>query len=588
MNLNKSHGKHAHGAKKTNAEPLTAKPSGEEAADDVRPASEDDATQIIPPAHASHAKGADDDKAKPDQADADDEDDSSADAPAAGEASEILDIPYVLEPQENQGTFVAAGFGAMPAERRARGLKVFGITLGIIIGVLLIAYLAGAVTFMGRFVPNTVIAGKDVSMLTDEDAAKTLQDVTAGYQLDVVGNGFSYRLAGSDIGLSVDTDAVVSAMHKDLNAWEWPMLLMQPKHDETDRLVIKYQKDAYEPGLTAELDKFNETAKDPVNATIVYDEASKKFVVKPEEDGTKLDSAAVLAAATKAIDALETKVSVGNEMLVQPAVRSTDERLNQAAELASGMVSAHLILYLEGKEVGVVDGTMLSQYVTVNDQYEVTFLEDEMNAWVEEFASGFNTVGTERIYTRPDGKEIAVSGGVYGWEVDTGALKEQILEGIRSGQEVEMGVPCLESAAVYNGPNQPDWGKRYIDVDLSEQYVRFYGDDGAIIWEAPCISGTPDGKHDTGKGVWRVNGKESPSKLIGYEDGKKIYETSVKYWMPFEGNGIGFHDATWQPSFGGSMYANGYGSHGCVNLSYSDAESLYGIIKFGDVVIVHG
>ena len=117
--------------------------------------------------------------------------------------------------------------------------------------------------------------------------------------------------------------------------------------------------------------------------------------------------------------------------------------------------------------------------------------------------------------------------------------------------------------------------------------MRFYGDNGSIIWEADCISGSPDGKHDTGRGVWYVNAKESPSKLIGYENGKKIYETTVKFWMPFEGNGIGFHDATWQPSFGGSMYANGYGSHGCVNLSYSDAETLYGIIEEGDVVVVH-
>ena len=46
--------------------------------------------------------------------------------------------------------------------------------------------------------------------------------------------------------------------------------------------------------------------------------------------------------------------------------------------------------------------------------------------------------------------------------------------------------------------------------------------------------------------------------------------------MPFVGNAIGFHDATWQPGFGGSMYMDGYGSHGCVNLSYGDAEALYG------------
>ena len=76
--------------------------------------------------------------------------------------------------------------------------------------------------------------------------------------------------------------------------------------------------------------------------------------------------------------------------------------------------------------------------------------------------------------------------------------------------------------------------------------------------------------------------------LIGYTDtGKKEYETKVTYWMPFEGNGIGFHDAPWQPDFGGDMYATGYGSHGCVNLSSADAQELYSIIEIGDVVVVH-
>ncbi len=118
--------------------------------------------------------------------------------------------------------------------------------------------------------------------------------------------------------------------------------------------------------------------------------------------------------------------------------------------------------------------------------------------------------------------------------------------------------------------------------------MRFYGDDGSIIWEADCITGAPDEGHATPQGVWYVIAKESPSTLIGYTpSGKKEYETEVEYWMPFEGNAVGFHDATWQPGFGGSMYAEGYGSHGCVNLSYSDAESLYGIIQPNDVVVVH-
>lgn len=569
--------------------------------DAVGDSDEQDADEDSDSADAEDDAGADDGETSGDDNAPDDDDESAdeedvlrpeqfSDAPAPG----VYGAPLAggvstlgTMGDSEQAGFVAAAYGEIRVKRRRRALKAFGITAGVLVGIVLAIYLIGAVVFMGRFLPNTKLGEADVSLKTDGEVVEMLEDNVSDYRLDVVGGGFSYRLTSSDIGLATDGDKIVKGMHEDLNAWEWPLLIMQPIHDETDRLSITYKKDSYEPALTAEVAKFNETAKDPVNATIVFDAATNKFVIQPEVEGTKLDVAKVLASVEEAIDQLESKVSLGNDHLIKPTVYSTDQKLIDAAELASGMVAAHVTLIMGGQAVGEVDGSALSQFVTVNENFEVTFKEEEMNAWVEDLAYSFDTVGTERVYTRADGKEIAVSGGVYGWEVDSEALKNELLEHIKMGTVSELEVPCIQTAAVYNGPNQRDWGNRYIDVDISEQYVRFYGEDGSIIWEAACITGMPDGTHDTGTGVWTVNGKESPSKLIGYENGKKQYETTVTYWMPFEGNGIGFHDATWQPSFGGSMYANGYGSHGCVNLSYYDAESLYSIIDWDDVVVVH-
>ena len=68
-------------------------------------------------------------------------------------------------------------------------------------------------------------------------------------------------------------------------------------------------------------------------------------------------------------------------------------------------------------------------------------------------------------------------------------------------------------------------------------------------------------------------------------NGTYSYEQPVTYWMPFNG-GIGFHDADWQPYFGGDRYLTG-GSHGCINMSYSDAGKLYELIQVGDPVIMH-
>ena len=71
-----------------------------------------------------------------------------------------------------------------------------------------------------------------------------------------------------------------------------------------------------------------------------------------------------------------------------------------------------------------------------------------------------------------------------------------------------------------------------------------------------------------------------------YPIATKCYETLVKYWMRVTYSGVGFHDATWQSSFGGNVYTY-RGSHGCINMSYSDAGKLYELIQVGDPVIMH-
>lgn len=496
---------------------------------------------------------------------------------------------YPIDPGSAEaGSFVAADFGEIPTKRKRKALKVFGITAGAIIALVLVAYIAGAVMFMGRFLPNTFINDTDVSMKTDDEVVQILDDAISSYQLDVLGNGFSYHTASTDIGLSVDSKAVVKSMHDDLDAWRWPLLLLESSHDESDKLVIAYQKDALEQNISKQVKKFNKNAKAPVNATIAYDEKKKEFTVKPEEIGEQLDSDVMKASVNDAIAHLQPSVTLSADHLLQPAVFSTDEKLIESAKLATGMVSAHLTLKLDGQTVGDIDGGELSQFIKVKDDLSVKFSNKEMKQWVDDLLVGFDTIGTERHYTRADGKTIEVKGGTYGWEIDTEAAKEAIIEAIKAGSKTDIDIPCITTAETFSKSGERDWGNRYIDVDISEQHVRFYGDNGKIIWETDCITGVPDGKKDTWEGVWYINNKESPSTLIGYtETGKKEYETKVTYWMPFEGNGIGFHDAPWQPDFGGDMYASGYGSHGCVNLSSADAQELYSIIEIGDVVVVH-
>ena len=86
-------------------------------------------------------------------------------------------------------------------------------------------------------------------------------------------------------------------------------------------------------------------------------------------------------------------------------------------------------------------------------------------------------------------------------------------------------------------------------------------------------NGSPDG-------VFKVISRQSPATLKG-ED----YESDVTYFMPFAYN-VGLHDASWRSSFGGSIYKNG-GSHGCINLPYDAADTIYKNVELGTPVVAY-
>lgn len=504
------------------------------------------------------------------------------------------DFPEYASAYGNPG---GAGMGAVnsagqfdmvePKKKRNTG-KILGIVFGSIAGVLLLAYIIGIVIFSNLFYPGTSIGSIDASMKSNADVKQELESAVSNYKLTVSGDGFSYTIDTAQADVSIDADAIVSQMHESLPAWQWPYLLTKSQHALTDLFVTSYAgSSSLNSAIKAKVDEFNATATEPQNASIVYDSTKKQFIVKEEVAGTQLDADAVTKLVDQAILSFQSKATLGSDQLLKPTVLSTDERLKTAADTASRMVNLSISLKMSDNDAGTINADQISQWIKLGDDCSVSLDEGAMNSYIDELESKLDTVGTERTYTRPDGKVITVSGGVYGWEVDGDSLRSSIVEAVNSGTSQTIDIPCTSTGDVYTGAGQKDWGNRYIDVDLAEQHVRMYDSSGTLIWESDCISGIPDGTHDTSVGVFWLNSKASPSKLIGYENGQKIYESTVRYWMPFDGNAIGLHDADWQPGFGGTMYADGYGSHGCVNLPVSAAAELYELTQEGDCVVSH-
>ena len=107
------------------------------------------------------------------------------------------------------------------------------------------------------------------------------------------------------------------------------------------------------------------------------------------------------------------------------------------------------------------------------------------------------------------------------------------------------------------------------------------------MFSSDCVTGNVSAGHATPQGTYSLTYKTRDAVLRGSKnaDGEYEYESPVSYWMPFNG-GIGFHDATWRSSFGGSIYKTA-GSHGCVNMPKSNAAKLYELVEKGIPVVCY-
>lgn len=133
------------------------------------------------------------------------------------------------------------------------------------------------------------------------------------------------------------------------------------------------------------------------------------------------------------------------------------------------------------------------------------------------------------------------------------------------------------SGYVYNDYLKP-LPEDYIEVDISDQNIKYHvGED--IILDSDVVTGKQN-VSDTRIGMFEIYSRETSRKLNGVG-----YSTYVDYWMPFDG-GIGLHDASWRSEFGGDIYIYS-GSHGCVNLPFEIAKTIYENSKVGTKVLVH-
>jgi hypothetical protein len=461
------------------------------------------------------------------------------------------------------------------------------IVLGVIVLLLAAIYGGGALFFSSHYFPNTNLNNEDVSLRSSDDLASLIQQQAEGYSLTISGQGFTYSFNKGETSISLDSSSIAKDAAKSQDIALWPYECFQ-KHDISDVVVADYQAGSVDDVIKAQVEEFNKTQDASHNATITYSSATDSFVAKAEVYGTQIDADKLCEKAGECLKEMRTECEVTSDELIKPKILMADSRMLDVVQKANSLFPSSVSLMLNGTvQAATIDKATFGSWLYIDESsYSLGISKDLVTEWVDDKASGMNTVGTTRTWTREDGKLCTVSGGTYGWKVDTDSLADTVYDTLSAGGQTTIEIPCSQTGDTYNGAGARDWGA-YVDVDISEQTARYYDASGNLLHSCGVVTGKPVDGRNTPTGVYYLNNKQSPSTLIGYKsNGEVDYETKVTYWMPFVGNSVGLHDASWQSSFGGTRYQTS-GSHGCVNLSVSDAAWFYENLSKGVCIITH-
>lgn len=475
----------------------------------------------------------------------------------------------------------SSGAGRRP---KKSGVPIPLLAAGVFVGVLAAAYIGVSVYFTSHFYMNTEINGHDFSMKTAADVKEYIEQQVQGYSLTILEkDNKTDSISGEEISLKYNENKDIENVLKKQNAFLWPQAFFV-KNSSKATVDVSYDREALEDKIRT----LQAVKAEQIPPTSAYPKFNgTEYVVEPEVTGTEVNQELLREKIHQYISEFQPELDmVGENCYALPKYTSESGDVTAACNEMNQYLKASITYSMD--QPVVVDKTLISEWVTADAEMKVTFNEGAVREWLREFGKQYDTVGKTRSITSPWGKTVEVSGGTYGWSVDEEAEFPALVNSIKNGEVVTREpIYVAGQTAASRGPQ--DWGSTYLEVDLSGQHM-WYIVNGSTALETDVVTGVPTPAKETPSGVYSILEMEPNSTLVGEIDpstGQPEYRTVVRYWMRVTWSGIGFHDADWQPAFGGSLYASGVGSHGCINMPVDQAGALYSMLSVGTPVIIH-
>lgn len=423
--------------------------------------------------------------------------------------------------------------------------------------------------FSGQFGRKTYISNTDVSSLTVEEAVAVMNE-SKGFTVEFSKDGKVYDIDISDaVTREFSKDEVVECKDN-LTFTEYLLgqekdFQVKPAQSTVDEAKLR---NILQGALPAETTKTKDAYID------------EEFQLVPEVFGDQVNFDELIYNIKEGVNTglkLDYKLE---DYYIQPKFTKESENIVKTVEELSAYKGMK-IAYQFGEDSEVIDWEKLKKYLVYNPDTAVLTLKTKwVNNFVHRMSKKYNTYGkTRKFKTTKDGT-VKIHGGIMGWWINEDDTVKQLKKLLKNKKSKTL-EPVYRNIAAQHG--EDDIGDTYIEISIKRQHVWFYKN-GKLKLDSKVVTGKLTKDRRTTVGVHRIYGKQR-DRYLGTM-AVQGYRSFVHYWMPFNWDGQGLHDATWRNKFGGNIYKTG-GSHGCVNLPYDFAGKLYDAISIGTPVVVY-
>lgn len=412
---------------------------------------------------------------------------------------------------------------------------------------------------------NTIIAGINCSGLTVEQAAEKINSHFSEENICFNFPNEVYVFNAKDINLHLsDTSSLQEILDSQANG----------NVSETYELSNAFFCDSL-TSIFSDIKFFQEDfITEPENAYLVLNDSNFLEIISGKS-GVKINLDDAYSFAYNKLKSGITTIDFSEISVLEDPEINSQNLQNQKTEINNILSTIVNIKLLDGSII-TLDNNVTKNWLVQDDlgNYSID-IENNLPNFIESLSERISSVSSSTLsFNATDFGLVDISIPEKNrMKLNTKKELEQLTNELQSGKTINRSPIYTNKLSLQS----------YVEIDISRQKVWMYYNSECIL-ETNCVTGNAK-NHNTPSGLFYLTYKTTNTYLEGYNDNGTRYKSFVNYWMPFNG-GIGMHDASWRSKFGSSIYKTN-GSHGCINLPYNAAKTIYEYIDSSMPIIVY-